>query len=217
MKLLNIIVIIVVLYLLFGGISINSLFNNTEHYQMVKYKTCMPIAKLTLYTSSSCPHCINMKPEWSKFIKHVNSVCNFRKMLEIVHLEDEQIDDQSVQYIPEIRLEIYPNKDIDKRGKIMHMMRTDSPTFKKFGEIYLSYVKYNSIKAWKKHSLAAITKAIDADIVVVNETNLCTKEKFKLNDYKCFNIFHTNPSNWDDGSDKKGYGTAKKDSVKNLF
>ena len=34
----------------------------------------------------------------------------------------------------------------DKRGKIMHMMRTDSPVFKKFGEIYFSTIYKNIIK-----------------------------------------------------------------------
>ena len=32
--------------------------------------------------------------------------------------------------------------------------------FKKFGEVYLSHVKYNSIKAWKKHSLANINLTV---------------------------------------------------------
>jgi|TARA_B110000285_G_scaffold221351_1_gene274201 dTDP-4-dehydrorhamnose 3,5-epimerase len=45
---------------------------------------------------------------------------------------------------------------LDERGKIMHMMRTDSPIFKKFGEIYFSTVKPNSVKAWHLHKEATL-------------------------------------------------------------
>ncbi len=40
---------------------------------------------------------------------------------------------------------------IDKRGKVMHMLRADSPLFLRFGEIYFSVVNPDAIKAWKKH------------------------------------------------------------------
>lgn len=40
---------------------------------------------------------------------------------------------------------------VDKRGKVMHMLRADSPLFTKFGEIYFSVVNPGIIKAWKKH------------------------------------------------------------------
>ena len=39
----------------------------------------------------------------------------------------------------------------DERGKVMHMLRCDSPLFEKFGEIYFSVVSPGSIKAWKRH------------------------------------------------------------------
>ena len=45
---------------------------------------------------------------------------------------------------------------LDERGKIMHMMRTDSPIFKKFGEIYFSTVKPNFFKAWHLHKEATL-------------------------------------------------------------
>tara|TARA_B110000971_G_C19908588_1_gene453460 strand:- start:196 stop:639 length:444 start_codon:yes stop_codon:yes gene_type:complete len=45
---------------------------------------------------------------------------------------------------------------LDERGKIMHMMRTDSPIFKKFGEIYFSTVKPNFVKAWHLHKEATL-------------------------------------------------------------
>ncbi|MFA6217275.1 MAG: dTDP-4-dehydrorhamnose 3,5-epimerase [Candidatus Omnitrophota bacterium] len=39
----------------------------------------------------------------------------------------------------------------DERGKVMRMMRCDSPYFSKFGEIYFSTVNSGAVKAWKKH------------------------------------------------------------------
>ena len=39
----------------------------------------------------------------------------------------------------------------DTRGKVMHMLRSDSPHFTTFGEIYFSTVNFNTVKAWKKH------------------------------------------------------------------
>lgn len=46
-------------------------------------------------------------------------------------------------------VEIIPKKQIiDDRGKVMHMMRNDDKNFKTFGEIYFSYSKANTIKAW---------------------------------------------------------------------
>jgi dTDP-4-dehydrorhamnose 3,5-epimerase len=45
---------------------------------------------------------------------------------------------------------------LDERGKTMHMMRTDYPIFKKFGEIYFSTVKPNFIKAWHLHKEATL-------------------------------------------------------------
>lgn len=39
----------------------------------------------------------------------------------------------------------------DERGKVMHMLRADSPLFTAFGEIYFSVVNPGVVKAWKKH------------------------------------------------------------------
>lgn len=40
---------------------------------------------------------------------------------------------------------------VDSRGKVMHMLRVDSPLFTKFGEIYFSVVNPSATKAWKRH------------------------------------------------------------------
>jgi dTDP-4-dehydrorhamnose 3,5-epimerase len=39
----------------------------------------------------------------------------------------------------------------DERGKIMHMLRNDSPGFLGFGEIYFSCIHKGAIKAWHIH------------------------------------------------------------------
>jgi dTDP-4-dehydrorhamnose 3,5-epimerase len=39
----------------------------------------------------------------------------------------------------------------DDRGKVMHMLRTDSPVFKEFGEIYFSTIYQGKIKGWHLH------------------------------------------------------------------
>ncbi len=39
----------------------------------------------------------------------------------------------------------------DERGKVMHMLRSDSPLFRQFGEVYFSLVTPGAVKAWKRH------------------------------------------------------------------
>ncbi|MBW8015814.1 MAG: dTDP-4-dehydrorhamnose 3,5-epimerase [Planctomycetes bacterium] len=49
-------------------------------------------------------------------------------------------------------LVISPLKQIeDERGDILHMLRSDSPLFSKFGEVYFSNTNPGVIKAWKRH------------------------------------------------------------------
>ncbi|HLN12997.1 MAG TPA: dTDP-4-dehydrorhamnose 3,5-epimerase family protein [bacterium] len=39
----------------------------------------------------------------------------------------------------------------DARGKIMHMLRSDSPLFRGFGEVYFSLTNPGAVKAWRRH------------------------------------------------------------------
>lgn len=39
----------------------------------------------------------------------------------------------------------------DHRGRVMHMLRSDNPVFKTFGEIYFSTVFKNIVKGWHLH------------------------------------------------------------------
>lgn len=49
-------------------------------------------------------------------------------------------------------LKVVPLRQIeDNRGKVLHMLRADSPLFGSFGEIYFSVVNPGKIKAWKRH------------------------------------------------------------------
>ena len=39
----------------------------------------------------------------------------------------------------------------DDRGKVMHMIRSDSEVFEKFGEVYFSFVNHGVTKGWMLH------------------------------------------------------------------
>ena len=58
-------------------------------------------------------------------------------------------------------IKITPLKQIeDERGKVMHMLRNDSKTFTKFGEIYFSNVYPNKIKGWHLHGKMTLNYAV---------------------------------------------------------
>jgi dTDP-4-dehydrorhamnose 3,5-epimerase len=49
---------------------------------------------------------------------------------------------------------------VDERGKVMHMLRSDSPGFTSFGEIYFSTVFPGAIKGWHVHSRMTLNYAV---------------------------------------------------------
>lgn len=49
---------------------------------------------------------------------------------------------------------------LDERGKIMHMLRADSPIFEGFGEIYFSCIHPGAIKAWHIHKEITLNYAV---------------------------------------------------------
>ncbi len=54
-----------------------------------------------------------------------------------------------------------PLKQIfDERGKIMHMLREDSPVFSRFGEIYFSFTHPGVVKAWHLHKEMTLNYAV---------------------------------------------------------
>ena len=48
----------------------------------------------------------------------------------------------------------------DERGKIMHMLRCDSPHFEQFGEIYFSMVYPGVVKGWHVHKKMTLNYAV---------------------------------------------------------
>lgn len=48
----------------------------------------------------------------------------------------------------------------DERGKVMHMLRDDSPVFSKFGEIYFSCTHPGVVKAWHLHKVMTLNYAV---------------------------------------------------------
>jgi len=48
----------------------------------------------------------------------------------------------------------------DERGAVLHMLRSDDPVFRKFGEIYFSKVLPGAIKAWKQHKKMTLNLAV---------------------------------------------------------
>lgn len=49
---------------------------------------------------------------------------------------------------------------LDERGKVMHMLRSDSPLFNRFGEVYFSCVYPGAVKAWKQHKEMTLNCAV---------------------------------------------------------
>lgn len=63
-------------------------------------------------------------------------------------------------------VEVIPLKQIpDERGKIMQMLRCDSPLFEKFGEIYFSVVYPRVVKGWHFHKKMALNYAVVAGMI----------------------------------------------------
>lgn len=48
----------------------------------------------------------------------------------------------------------------DERGKIMHMLRSDSPIFQSFGEIYFAWIYPGVIKGWHIHKEMTLNYAV---------------------------------------------------------
>jgi dTDP-4-dehydrorhamnose 3,5-epimerase len=48
----------------------------------------------------------------------------------------------------------------DERGKVMHMLREDSPVFSRFGEIYFSCTHPGVVKAWHLHREMTLNYAV---------------------------------------------------------
>ena len=52
-------------------------------------------------------------------------------------------------------------------GPVLHMLRSDSPLFKQFGEIYFSEIEPGAVKAWKRHREQSQAFAVPSGLIVV--------------------------------------------------
>ena len=72
---------------------------------------------------------------------------------------------------------ITPLKQVfDERGKVMHMIREDSPIFSRFGEIYFSCTHPGVVKAWHLHKEMTLNYT-----VIHGEINLIWRIQTRLN------------------------------------
>lgn len=78
-------------------------------------------------------------------------------------------------------LEIYDLKQInDDRGSVLHMMRSDSKSFVKFGECYFSEIFPDKIKAWKNHRKQTQNLTVPiGEIILVIYDNRTSSPTFK--------------------------------------
>jgi len=57
------------------------------------------------------------------------------------------------------------NRIPDERGCIMHMLRSDSAEFEKFGEIYFSQVYPGAVKGWHLHKRMTLQYAVPVGMI----------------------------------------------------
>ncbi len=63
-------------------------------------------------------------------------------------------------------VEVTPLRRIpDERGCIFHMLRNDSPSFTKFGEIYFSSVYPGVVKGWHLHKEMTLSYAVPVGMI----------------------------------------------------
>ena len=54
---------------------------------------------------------------------------------------------------------------LDERGRIMHMLRVDDPSFNSFGEIYFSTVYPGVVKGWHLHQKMVLNYAVVSGVI----------------------------------------------------
>ena len=75
---------------------------------------------------------------------------------------------------------------IDDRGSILHMLRSDSELFTKFGEIYFSEIRSGVIKAWKRHKKQTQNLAVPVNKIrlVIFDPRPDSKTQGKIKEYE---------------------------------
>ncbi len=77
-------------------------------------------------------------------------------------------------------LVVKPQKIIkNEKGNILHALKKDEEQFNGFGEAYFSLIKYNAIKAWRRHNKATMNL-----IVPFGKIKLVVLDDRKINTIK---------------------------------
>jgi len=74
----------------------------------------------------------------------------------------------------------------NKKGDILKGMRNDSLGFTGFEEVYFTHIKYNNVKAWKKHKIMHMNLIVPVGnvlFVFVDESGLLREEKIGESKY----------------------------------
>lgn len=53
----------------------------------------------------------------------------------------------------------------DERGAVLHMLRDDSPTFERFGEMYFSTIYSGVVKGWHRHQQMTLNYAVPVGMI----------------------------------------------------
>ena len=72
----------------------------------------------------------------------------------------------------------------DGRGAVLHMLRSDSPEFKRFGECYFSEILPGVVKGWKRHLRQTQNIAVPVGLIriVIYDDRENSKTRGKLLD-----------------------------------
>ena len=80
----------------------------------------------------------------------------------------------------------------DERGKVMHMLRSSDPHFRKFGEIYFSWIYPDVVKAWHKHIEMEMNYAVPVGTIKL----VLYDDRSDSSTYKQINEFFMNCENY---------------------
>ena len=75
---------------------------------------------------------------------------------------------------------------IDDRGRTMHMLRSDDPHFRAFGEVYFSGVNYGKVKGWYRHREKTLNFAVPSGAVrvVIYDDRTASPTHDRLEEYR---------------------------------
>lgn len=90
----------------------------------------------------------------------------------------------------------------DERGAVYHWLRSDSPLFSSFGEVYFSVINPGAVKAWKSHKRMTQNLVVPTGKVLVvvydgrpNSATFQKLEKFELGE-NSYSLLQLPPGVW---------------------